>query len=70
MKKGESRWDEQYARMGGKPDVKRAMEIFNIMVDYIEFYEYWIYTCAALNRSIRNPNRALVRRWNRRGQRK
>ena len=68
MKKGESRWDEQYARMGGKPDVKRAMEVFNIMSDYIEFYEKWIFTCATLNKSIDNPNRKLTRQWNRRRQ--
>ena len=68
MKKGESRWDEQYAQMGGKPDVKRAMEVFNIMSDYIEFYEKWIFTCATLNKSIDNPNRKLTRQWNRRRQ--
>lgn len=63
MKKGESRWDEQYDRMGGKPDVKRAMRIFNVMSDYMVFYGEWVKTCAILNRSISNPNRALARRW-------
>lgn len=64
MKNGKSKWDEQYERMGGKPDINRAMEIFNVMSDYMDFYERWIFTCAALNRSIDNPNRRLVRRWN------
>ena len=64
MKNGQSKWDEQYEKMGGKPDVKRALEIFNVMSDYMSFYENWIYTYATLNRSINNPNRRLVRRWN------
>lgn len=68
MKNGESRWDEQYERMGGKPDIKRAMEVFNIMSDYIEFHKNWIFTCATLNKSADNPNRKLTRQWNRRRQ--
>ena len=38
MKNGKSRWDEQYERMGGKPDIRRAMQIFNVMSDYMVFY--------------------------------
>ena len=64
MKNGASRYDTQYARMGKKPDIKRALEIFNVMSDYMNFYEDWIYTCATLNRSVSNPNRRLVKRWN------
>lgn len=70
MKNGKSRWDEQYARMGGKPDIRRTMRIFNAMSDYMVFYEHWIFTCATLNRSISNPNRTLARRWSRGGRRK
>ena len=48
MKNGASRYDTQYARMGGKPDIKRALEIFNVMSDYIEFLrELDIYLCHA-----------------------
>lgn len=67
MKNGKSRWDKQYERMGGKPDIRRAMQIFNEMSDYMAFYEEWIKTCATLNRSISNPNRVLARRWSGRG---
>ena len=64
MKNGASKYDQQYTKMGGKPDIKRALEIFNVMSDYMIFYENWIHTCATLNRSVSNPNRMLVRRWN------
>lgn len=63
MKNGASKYDHQYDKMGGKPDIKRALEIFNVMSDYMDFYEHWIFTCATLNRSISNPNRALAGRW-------
>lgn len=68
MKNGKSRWDEQNERMGGKPDIRRAMQIFNVMSDYMVFYGEWVRACATLNRSINNPNRALARRWNVRGR--
>lgn len=68
MKNGASKYDDQYGRMGGKPDIKRALEIFNVMSDYMVFYENWIFTCVTLNRSIDNPNRILTIRWNRRGK--
>lgn len=64
MKNGASKYDTQYDKMGGKPDIKRALEIFNVMSDYMIFHENWIYTCATLNRCVSNPNRMLVRRWN------
>lgn len=67
MKNGKSRWDKLYERMSEKPDVKRAVGIFNVMSDYMNFYEEWICTCAALNRSAGNPNRRLAGRWNARG---
>lgn len=70
MKNGKSRWDEQYERMGGKPDIRRAMQIFNVMSDYMVFYGEWVRTCDTLNRSISNPNRTLARRWSRGGRRK
>lgn len=63
MKNGASRWDKTYAKMGGKPDIKRAMEIFNVMEDYVDFYARWITTCAGINRSRQNPNRILAQRW-------
>ena len=70
MKNGASKYDTQYEKMGRKPDIKRALEIFNVMSDYMVFYEHWIFTCDTLNRSISNPNRTLARRWSRGGRRK
>lgn len=63
MKNGASKYDAQYKKMGRKPDTKRALEIFNVMSDYLDFYERWVKICADLNRSINNPNRVLARRW-------
>ena len=68
MKKGASRYDAQYARMGEKPDIRRALQVFNVMSDYMVFHEQWIKTCAALNRSVDNPNWQLARRWSKRGR--
>lgn len=68
MKNGASRYDTQYARMGKKPDIRRALVIFNVMSDYMIFHEEWIKTCAALNRSVDNPNWQLARRWSKRGR--
>lgn len=68
MKNGASRYDAQYARMGGKPDIRRALQIFNVMSDYMVFHEQRIKTCAALNRSVDNPNWQLARRWSKRGR--
>lgn len=68
MKNGASRYDAQYARMGGKPDIRRALQVFNVMSDYMVFHEQWIETCAALNRSVDNPNWQLARRWSKRGR--
>lgn len=68
MKNGASRYDAQYARMGGKPDIRRALQIFNVMSDYMVFHEQWIKTCAALNQSVDNPNWQLARRWRKRGR--
>ena len=66
MKNGASKYDAQYEKMGGKPDIKRAIGLFNVMSEYMDFYERWIRTCTALNRSIDNPNRILARRWSER----
>lgn len=63
MKNGKSRYDGAYARMEEKPDVKRAIQIFNAMTVYMDFYERWIRTCSALNRKQSNPNRRLMARW-------
>ena len=37
MKNGASRYDAQYARMGEKPDIRRALRVFNVMSDYMVF---------------------------------
>ena len=70
MKNGASKYDEQYAKMERKPNIKHALEKFNVMSDYMIFHEEWIKTCAALNRSVDNPNWQLFRRWNKKGRRK
>lgn len=38
MKNGASRYDAQYARMGEKPDIRRALRVFNVMSDYMVFH--------------------------------
>ena len=68
MKNGASKYDACYEKMGGKPDIRRALQIFNVMSDYMIFYEQWIRTCAALDRSVDNPNWQLARRWSKRGR--
>ena len=38
--------------------------------NYEKFFQEWTMTCAALNRSVDNPNRILARRWRRGGREK
>ena len=38
--------------------------------NYEKFCQEWVMTCAALNRSVDNPNRILARRWRRGGREK
>lgn len=63
MRNGDSIYEEQYKRMNGRPDRKRALQLFNVMGDYLKFYEQWVKTCVSLNRKVENPNRSLARRW-------
>lgn len=44
------------------------VSIWGSMANYMEFYQAWVTICAIVNRSVDNPNRALARRWSKRGK--
>lgn len=59
-----NKYDAQYKKMQGSVTKAEILRFWNTIGAYMEFYEDWVKECCRITPTKKNPNRRLLKRWN------